>query len=82
MDLESVILSEVSQTEKDIPYMGNLKIHDTNELNMLIKSSLNWNRNKLTDLENKLVVAKAGAGQGGLMGESDREFGMDMYTLL
>ena len=36
MDLENVILSEVSQTEReilyDIPYMWNLKRNDTNEL--------------------------------------------------
>ena len=36
MDLETVILSEVSQTEKekyhDIPYVWNLKGNDTNEL--------------------------------------------------
>ena len=35
MDLESVILSEVSQTEKEeycTPYIWNLKINDTNEL--------------------------------------------------
>jgi len=34
MDLESVILSKVSQTEKeiyDIPYMQNLKRNNTNE---------------------------------------------------
>ena len=36
MDLESVILRQVSQTEKekyyDIPYMWNLKINSANEL--------------------------------------------------
>ena len=36
MDLEIIILSEVNQTEKDIPcditYMWNLKKNDTNEL--------------------------------------------------
>ena len=35
MDLKSVILSEVSQTEKgkyDIPYTWNLKRNDTNKL--------------------------------------------------
>ena len=35
MDLESVILSEVSQTEREeysTPYIWNLKINDTNEL--------------------------------------------------
>ena len=38
MDIESVILSEVSQSDREgeisyaIPYMWNLKINDTNEL--------------------------------------------------
>ena len=35
MDLESVILNEVTQRRKisyDVPYMGNLKRNDTNEL--------------------------------------------------
>ena len=57
MDLEIVILSEVSQTEKeisyDIAYMGNLK-----------KKWYKWtylqNRNRLTDLENELMVAGVG----------------------
>ena len=44
MDLESVILSEVSQTEKvkycDIPYMWNLKSNDTNELTSKTETSL------------------------------------------
>ena len=58
MDLESpsyILLSEVSQTDKeisnDIPHMWNLKRNDTNELNLL-------NRKRLTDLENKLIVAR------------------------
>ena len=36
------------------------------------------NRRRLTDLENNLMVA----GGGGRMGGRDREFGIDMYTLL
>ena len=43
MDLESVILSVVSQTEKvkycDIPYMWNLKSIDTNELTSKTETS-------------------------------------------
>ena len=43
MDLESVILSEVSQTETvkycDIPYMWNLKSNDTNELTSKTETS-------------------------------------------
>ena len=54
MELEIIILSEVSQTQKtkpyDITYMYNLK-YDTNEL--LLKE-------KHTDIENRLVAAKWG----------------------
>ena len=51
MDLEIVILSEVSQTEGEIsydtPYMWNLKRNDTSELT----------KQRETDLENELMVA-------------------------
>ena len=40
----------------DIPYMWNLKINDTNEL-----------ANRLTDFENKLIVA-GGKGELGSLG--------------
>ena len=54
MDLEMIILSEVSQTEKDKYHMINLICgilkNDTNELLQ--------NRNSLTDIENKPMVAK------------------------
>ena len=56
MDLEIIILSEVSQKEKDkyhITYMWNLK-YDTNEHI--------YETDRLTDIENRLVVAK---GEGG-----------------
>ena len=46
--------------------MWNLKINDTNELA--------YKTERLTDLENKLMVA---SGEGIV-----REFGIDMYTLL
>ena len=53
IDLENIMLSEVSQIEKDkyydISYMMNLKIN-TNECNM-------QNRNRFIDIENKLDVA-------------------------
>ena len=52
MDLEIIILSEVSQKEKDkyhITYMWNLK-YDTNEHI--------YETDRLTDIENRLVVAK------------------------
>ena len=55
IDLESVILSEVSQTEEKyhmtniIPYMWNLKRHDTNELT--------YKTERDSKLENELMVA-------------------------
>ena len=62
MELEIIILSK-SKRERQIPYdiiyMWNRK-HDINELL--------WNRKRLTDIENRLVVAK-GAG-GGMNWES------------
>ena len=61
MDPEIVILSEVSQTEKKI-YMislicGILKI---------IQGNLFTNRNRLTDIENKLMVTKGEDAWGGI----------------
>ena len=76
MDLEIIILSEVSQKEEDkyhtllvtyiphVTYMWNLK-HDTNEFIL-------QNRNRLT--ENKTVVAKGGG--------MDQEFGISKRKLL
>ena len=59
MDLEGIMLSEVSQTETnmyDITYMWNFKkIQQTSEEE--------WSR--LTDAENKLVVASGGGGNIG-----------------
>ena len=59
MDLEIIILSEVSQTEKDKYHivMWNLKKKkkDTNEL---------ISRKRLTDTENKLMVTKEERGVG------------------
>ena len=67
MDLEIIILPEVSQKEKDIPhdttYMWNLK-YDTNEL--IYKTE------RLTDTENRPVVAKRwGEGWIGIWGLAD-----------
>ena len=53
MDVQGIILSEVSQTEKD-KYCVNLKKH---------KNKIQKNP-KLTDLENRLLVAR-GRGGGG-----------------
>ena len=75
MDLESVILNEVSQRRRNVLW-----------LSLYVKSKKKWykwtylqNRNRLSDLENKLVVSrgKDGGGRGII-----REFGMDVYTLL
>ena len=53
MDLEIIVLSEVNQDERQIPYdityMGNLKYDANKHLQ---------NRNSFTDIENWLVVAK------------------------
>ena len=54
MDLEIIVLSEVSQREKDkyhIIYMWNVKKSDT-------KLTYLQNRNRFTDVENKLMVTK------------------------
>ena len=54
MDIESIILGEVSQTEKD-KYMISLTwgILNVTQMNLL-------NKNRLTDIENRLVVARGG----------------------
>ena len=58
MELETLILSEVNQKEKD-------KYHNITylESNMWHKRTYLQKRNKLMDLENRLVVAK-GDGEG------------------
>ena len=73
MQLEIIILSKVvreRQMPYDITYMWNLK-QDTNKLNL-------WNRNGLTDIENRLVVAKGEVSGGGM----DWEFGVSRCKLL
>ena len=61
LDLEIVILSEMSDREGeilyDILYMWNLKRNDTKELT--------YKTNKLTDLEDELMIAgRGGWGKG------------------
>ena len=62
MDLESVILSEVSQTEEKYCvtslYMWNLKINDI--------YALTYKTERLTDLENELMVAEGNGYLGSL----------------
>ena len=63
MDLEIIVLSEVNQNERQIPYdityMGNLK-YDANKYLQ--------NRNRFTDIENWLVVAKGERVEEGCIG--------------
>ena len=61
MDWEIIILSEVSQTEKD-----KYKISLYMESKKMIKMNLLTNRNKLTDIENKLMVTKGERWGGGI----------------
>ena len=72
MDLEIVILSEVSQMKKDkydIFYMWNI-----------FKKWYKWayfqNRNRVADVENKLMAAQ----REGVDGERRWEIGLEMYT--
>ena len=51
MDLEIIILSEVSDRERQIPY----RLHV--ESNKMIQINLQ-NRNRVPDIENKLMVTK------------------------
>ena len=75
MDLEIVILSEVNQTQRqiayDITYKWNLK-----------KKRYKWdyqqNRNRFTDLENKLMATRELREMEGWI----REIGIDIHTPL
>ena len=54
MDLETTILSEVSQKEKDKYHIYHLYVVS----NIQHKWTYLQNRNRLTDIENRLVVSK------------------------
>ena len=72
MDLEIIILSKSDreiQIPHDITYVESKIWHRWTYL---------WNRNRLTDLENELVVT---SGEG-CSRRTDWEFGIGMYTLL
>ena len=56
MDLEIIILSEVSQT--------NIWYHSYVESKKWYKWTYLQNRNRLTDIENKLMVTKGESGAG------------------
>ena len=54
MALEIIILSEVSQKDRQIPYYYHLYV----EFKTWHKRTSLWNRNRLTEIENKLLVGK------------------------
>ena len=57
MKLEIIVLSEVSQMEKDKYYMILTNMWD---LKKMIQWTYLWNRNRLTDVENKLIMFTKG----------------------
>ena len=70
---EILVLSEVSQTEKDKYHMILLICGVLEMIQMNLQ-----NRNRLLDLENELMINRGkGLGEGIV-----REFGIDMHTLL
>jgi len=74
MDLEITILSEVkSERERQTPYYH---LHVQSRLQD--KSTYPQNRNRLTDIENRLMVAKGEGGRGG----KEWEFGISRCKLL
>ena len=62
MDLEIIILSETSQTEKDKHHMISLTCGIWKEMRRIYLQ----NRNRLTDIENKFMVAKRERQEGGI----------------
>ena len=75
MNLEIIILSEISQTEKDKYHMTSLNVESKNQW---YKWTYLQNRNRLTDLQNEPVATRDEVWARGI----DWEFGIDMYTLL
>ena len=62
MKLEIIILSEVSQKEKEKDHRVS---HVYVESKILHEVAYLWSRNKLTDMQNRLVVAQGrGMGKG------------------
>ena len=74
-DLEVVMLSEVSQTKTNITWY---------QLYLKSKKWYKWiylqNRNRLTDIENKLMVTKGDSRSGER--EINQKFGIKIWTLL
>ena len=61
VDLEGIMLSEISQTEKD-KYIYHLHV-ESNKYNKLVNLK---KRNRVPDIENKLVVTSGERGGGGV----------------
>ena len=57
MDLENVILSEVSHTEKEKYHIYHFYVESKNMTRTYLQ-----NRNRFTDIKNRLVVAKREEG--------------------
>ena len=72
MQPESLILSEVNQKEKDKYHINHLYV----ESKIWHKQTYLQNRNKLMDMENRVVVARGGGGSG-----MDWEFGVSRCKL-
>ena len=62
MDHEGIMLSKISQKEKDKYHM----IHFYLEPNIQHKWTYLQKRNKLMDMENRLVIAKGDGGESGM----------------
>ena len=62
MDLEIIMLIEISQTEKDMNHIISLMC----EVLKLIQMSLFTSRNRLTDFESKVMVTKGDQLEGGI----------------
>ena len=73
MQLELIILSEVSQKKTNTIWYQSYV-----ESKIWLKWTYLWNRNRLTDIENRLVVAKGKGGGGGV----EWEFGVSRCKLL
>ena len=60
MNLDIIVLGEISQTKAtyDITYMWNLS--------KIIQMTYLWNKNRPTDIENKLIVTKGKRAEGGI----------------
>ena len=66
MDLEIIILSKVSQTQKEKYYMLSLM---WNLIFKKVQRTYLQNRNRLTDIKNKLMVMKGETLGGGIVQE-------------